>query len=119
MLFLAAVFGLGLIMSLAFRQDRQAAQYPGSVPVASHDNYRKLPYHYRWDNTYRTTDPFPRVYHWYSVGFDLGTEARANGGCILLEGTQRLFTAERHTSVLLCDTPAERMIFVSRSTSLR
>jgi hypothetical protein len=116
---LAVVVGLGIILALAIRQDRRAAQYPGAVLVSSHQNYTKLPNHFRWDNAYRTTDPFPAVYNWYSVGFDLGAEARANGRCILLEGSTNWLVVERYVSVLLCDTPAERMIFVARSTSLR
>ena len=119
LLALLAVIGVGVIAAWAIGQDRRAAQYPGAAPISSHSNYTALPYHFRWDNAYRTTDPFPRVYNWYSTGFNLGTEARANGRCILLEGATEWLTMARYTSVLLCDTPTERMIFVSRSTSLK
>lgn len=106
-------------MVLALNQDRQAARYPDAIPVSSHSNYTGLPYHFRWDNAYRTTDAFPKVYNWYSTRFDLGAEARANGGCILLEGTLKQLTMKRHMSVLLCDAHQQRMIFVTRSTSLK
>lgn len=110
---------LAVSLILGFNREREAARYPGSRPVSSHNNYTGLPYHFRWDNTYRTTDPFVKVYNWYSVGFDLGAEARANGECILLEGNKHRLRFSRQMSVLLCDTPGERMIFVTRSTSLR
>ena len=112
---------LGIATSAVFalRHERQAAHYPGSVPISSHDNYKGLPTHIRWDNTYRSDDSFTKVYHWYSTGFELGSEARANGRCILLEGSRRRALLERHMSVLLCNTPNGQMIYVSRFTSLR
>jgi hypothetical protein len=119
LLALIVMIALGALMIRAFTQDRQAAQYPGSTVVSAHNNYTGLPYHFRWDNTYRTTDAFAKVYNWYSTGFDLGAEARANGECILLEGSRKQLTMERQTTVLLCDTPTGPMIFVSRSTSLK
>lgn len=108
-----------VLLSIFIQRQRQAAQYPGSIPLSSHSNYRQLPSHFRWDNTYRTLDPFPNVYNWYSVRFDLGTEKRANGKCILLEGADAALIARRYMSVLLCNTPTGQMIFVSRSTSLK
>lgn len=112
----AAVVGLAAML---LSWDRQSARYPDAEPISQHQNYSGLPFNYKWDNTYHTTDPFPAVYNWYSTGFDLGTEMRANGSCILLEGSQKRLNATRYMSVLLCDTPTGRMIFVSRSTSLR
>lgn len=100
-------------------QDRQAARYPDAEPITQHDNYSGLPFNYKWDNAYRTTDPFPAVYNWYSTGFDLGVESRANGRCIYLEGSQKKLAATRYTSVMLCDTPNGRLIYVSRSTSFK
>ncbi|MFQ5575508.1 MAG: hypothetical protein ACE5G8_00825 [Anaerolineae bacterium] len=110
---------LGAVTGLALNQDHRAAQYPGAVLISSHSNYSSLPTHYRWDNAYQTTDSFTAVYNWYSTRFRLGAEARALGGCILLEGTNRRLTVERRMSVLLCDTPTDRKIYVTRSTSLR
>jgi hypothetical protein len=116
LILLAAALGLVAVLS---SQDRASARYPGAEPISQHENYSGLPFNYKWDNTYHTTDPFPAVYNWYSTGFDLGTEMRANGRCILLEGSKKRLNATRHMSVLLCDNPRGSMIFVSRSTSLR
>jgi hypothetical protein len=90
----------------------------GSLQVTSHSRY-DLPYRYRWDDVYRTSDPFNAVYNWYSVGFELGAESKAMGSCILLEGSSSQLTAQRIMTVFLCDTPAGRSIYVTRSTSLR
>ena len=115
---LAVTAVIGLI-SLVVTLDRQSARYPDAEPISNHENYSGLPFNYKWDNAYYTTDPFPAVYNWYSTGFNLGPEARANGRCILMEGSEKRLTATRYTSVLLCDTPTGRMIYVTRSTSFR
>lgn len=113
--FLAAVALLGSSVS----RERNRARYPGSVALTGHSNYSALPSQFRWDNSYRTTDPFPTVYEWYSTTFNLGAEARALGECILLDGTTSAFVVERYTSVVLCDTPTGRLIYVTRSTAFR
>jgi hypothetical protein len=110
---------LGGILMLSLIRDRQSVQYPGAVPIASHSNYKGLPYQYRWDDSYLTTDNFTAVYNWYSVTFDLGAEARAIGRCTSLEGTNEQFVVKRHVTATLCNTPDGQMIFVTRSTSLR
>lgn len=112
---LAAVALLGSYVS----RERKLAQYPGSVALTGHSNYSSLPSQFRWDNSYRTTDPFPTVYEWYSTKFELGAESRALGDCILLDGTTTVFVVERYTSVFLCDTPGGRLIYVTRSTAFR
>lgn len=116
---LGIFFGLVLLAGLLLRNDRAAARYPDSIPLSSHENYSGLPFSYKWDNTYRSGDPFPDVYNWYSSGFDLGPEMRANGRCILMEDTRKQFFATRTMSVLLCNTPNGNLIYVSRSTSIR
>ena len=110
--------GLALLGS-SVNRERKRAQYPGSVSLTGHSNYSALPSQFRWDNSYRTTDSFPTVYQWYSTTFDLGAEARALGDCILLDGTKSAFVVERYTSVVLCDTPSGRLIYVTRSTAFR
>jgi hypothetical protein len=118
-LFLVAIAAVLSFTAFIISQGRESARYPDSIPVTQHENYTGLPFHYKWDNTYRSTDPFPAVYNWYSTGFNLGPEMRANGRCILMEGTEKRLAATRFTSVLLCDTQDGRMIYVSRSTSFR
>ena len=115
---LIGVFALAGFLVLLFVRDRQGAQYPGSIPLSNHSNYKGLPFEYRWDNSYRTSENFTDVYNWYSVTFDLGAEARANGECILLEGTNARLVFSRHISVFLCSTHFGQMIYVTRSTSL-
>jgi hypothetical protein len=117
LIILIGVFALAGFLILLFVRDRESARYPGSVPISSHSNYKGLPFEYRWDNSYRTSDNFTDVYNWYSVTFDLGAESRANGECILLEGSNSQFAFSRHYSVFLCSTLFGQMIYVTRSTS--
>ncbi|MFQ5611834.1 MAG: hypothetical protein ACE5H9_06840 [Anaerolineae bacterium] len=110
----------GILLALLVIQDRQADHYPGALLVSEHNVYETFPQFFiRWDATYRTSDDFPRVYNWYSSGFKLGPERRANSNCVLLEGSSRWFVIVRNTAVLVCDTPLDRMMFVQRSTTLR
>jgi hypothetical protein len=113
------LFGLALTAIMALKQERLATRYPGSVPIASHSNYSGLPSRFRWDDTYRTTDNFNDVYNWYSVTFELGAESRANGRCLLLEGTQNQHFLERSITVFLCNAPNGQTIFVSRFTAVQ
>lgn len=113
------LFGLALATILAIKQERLVTRYPGSVPITSHSNYSGLPSRFRWDDTYRTTDDFNDVYNWYSVTFELGAESRANGRCLLLEGTKEQFFLERSITVFLCNAQSGQTIFVSRFTSLQ
>lgn len=119
MIVLLALLGAVALLGTALNSERKRAQYPGSVAVTAHSNYSALPSQFRWDNSYRTTDSFPAVYQWYSTTFNLGAESRALGGCILLDGTTTAFAIERYTSVILCDTPNGRLIYVTRSTAFR
>ncbi len=111
--------GLAGLVAFVLIRDRGAAQYPGSVPVASHSIYKAGALEYRWDDSYLATDNFTAVYNWYSITFELGAESRAIERCILLEGTNAQFVAKRHISVLLCNTPNGQRIFVSRSTTFK
>jgi len=119
LLVLLAALGAVALLGSSVSRERKRAQYPGSVALTGHSNYSALPSQFRWDNSYRTVDPFPTVYQWYSTTFDLGAEARALGDCILLDGTTSAFVVERYTSVVLCDTPTARLIYVTRSTAFR
>jgi hypothetical protein len=103
------------VLSLILQNQRQAAQYPGSILLSSHSAYHRLPYHFRWDDAYRTPDPFVDVYRWYSLTFDLGAESRANGGCIELDGEDRQFLFRRRISVIVCNTPQGQLVYVMRA----
>jgi hypothetical protein len=113
------LFGLTLAAVFTLKQERLATRYPGSIPIASHSNYSGLPSTFRWDDTYRTSANFTDVYNWYSVGFDLGAESRANGRCLLLEGTQEQLFLQRSNSIFLCNAQEGQTIFVSRLTKIQ
>lgn len=119
LIILVFVVGLVTVIALGVSRDRQSARYPGSLAIASHSNYSGLPFAYRWDDTYLTTDNFTVVYNWYSTTFNLGAERRAMEKCIQLEGNNPQLVASRQISVLLCNTPQGQMIFVTRSTAYR
>ncbi len=101
-------------------QYRDAADYPGAVLVAGQTLYRLTPWlTIRRDTSYRTADPFPVVYNFYSGGFGLGPEVYAQSNCILMaQATTQLRFIEREMSVTVCDTPNGRLIFVMRSLAL-
>lgn len=116
---LLILLGLPLAFFELISKDRQTARYPGSTPISNHSNYKGLPFEFRWDDSYHTSDNFVDVYSWYSITFDLGSESRALEKCILLEGTDSAFVTRRSFSVLLCNTPSGQMIYVTRTTSLK
>jgi hypothetical protein len=99
----------------------QAIDYPQATIASSQTASRMLPNLFlRRDVTYRTTDPFNKVYNWYSSGFELGPESYSQGRCILMAKNSRvLLRVEQTISVTVCDTPTDRMMFVMRSFTLR
>jgi hypothetical protein len=115
-LMVLALIGLMALMTLIAKQNRQIAQFPDSQPIASHSNYSRFPTRYKWDDSYLTNASFTEVYNWYSITFDMGAEARAEGRCIWLESHQERWIIQRSMGVFLCDTPKGRMIFVSQTT---
>lgn len=113
------VLAIGFSLVALIKQDRQQAQYPGSIPISAHSNYKSLPRSYRWDDTFRTDDGFRAVYEWYSLKFNTGAESRANGSCILLESDDEFYRVERFVSVVICGTLEGQLVFVSRTTSFK
>lgn len=113
-LVLAVVFGLGVFRYL------RAGDYPGAMQMADHFVYRFTPNPtVRRESSYRTTDPFPKVYNWYSSGFALGPEQHAQSACILMaNGQTQLLFIRTTMSVTLCETATGRMMFVMRSVTL-
>lgn len=99
--------------------ERRTADYPDATILAEHINPSLRGYpSLRQDVAFRTSDPFPEVYNWYSVGFDLGPETYAQGSCILIENSQNWFILRRHMSATICDTPGDRLIFIERTLAL-
>jgi len=111
--FIAAFLLLNLM-----NNDRDQALYPGATAVSSHSNYSGLPYEYRWDDSYLVRDNFTAVYQWYSITFNLGAEARANGDCIQLDGQTSQLRVKRTINVLLCTTPLGQRVYVTRITAV-
>jgi hypothetical protein len=110
-----------LTLVLVINQYQHSADYPGALFVGDHTIYQFNPSPViRRDASYRSSDPFNKVFNWYSSEFKLGPETFAQSGCALMA---RSFTdfkiVEREMSVMVCDTPNGRLIFVMRSLSLR
>lgn len=120
----AGTVGLALVIVLAgllFLWYRQSADYPGSIFLGDHLLYKLWPVPtLRRDSAYRSTDPFNKIYGWYSVGFRLGPEAYAQSECIMMAHSFTDFgVLQREMTVTVCDTPRERLIFVMRSLAVR
>ena len=121
-LWVALVFVLvwGGVAMLVWRT-YHGAEYPGATPISAEDLMR-----YRGNmaftriETYRTPDAFNTVYRWYSVGFDLGPERFAQSNCMLMARSMQVAgPLSLNMSVMVCSTAADRMIFVTRTYTLR
>jgi hypothetical protein len=97
-----------------------AADYPGAELVSSETMVRTTAgLAVKRTNSYRSSDPFPAIYNWYSQRFDLGPESHAQGTCILMARSFTSFWLLREQiTVTLCGTPNGQMMFVSRSSVL-
>ena len=99
----------------------QATEYPGATRTADENLFHYTP-NFAWRRTavYRTTDPFPKVYNWYSTRFALGPEAYAQSNCILMARSSTItWRVEEQMSVMVCNTPTDRMMFVMRAFYIR
>ena len=123
LLLLAAVVGVAALLGFGWLAARyqDAADYPGAARMAGQNIYKFSPnLTIRRDTSYRTSDPFPTVYNFYSAGFALGPESYAQSNCIQMSDTTTdLHVLQRTMAVTVCDTRGGRMIFVMRSLSLR
>ena len=114
---LAVAAALGIVLA---SNQYQAADYPGSVLVADHTLSKVWPaLVFRRDTSYRSSDPLPAIYNWYSQRFRLGTERRAQSACITLERSNTWWLAQEYIGVTICDTATGRMMFVQRTFTLR
>jgi hypothetical protein len=110
-----------LALILLINDYQHSTDYPGALYVGDHTIYQfsSGPI-IRRDASYRSSDPFNKVFNWYSSGFGLGPETFAQSGCALMARSFSDFeVVEREMSVMVCDTPNGRLIFVMRSLSLR
>lgn len=119
----AAVVALALTSLILLRLGLyywNASDYPGADQFGKNYLYKITPQvELRQDAAYHSNDPFPAIYNYYSSGFRLGPEARAQGACIeMMKASRFAWVIERDMSVTLCDTPKGRMIFVTRIFSL-
>lgn len=116
-LFVLIWSGLGL---LAWRT-YHAGKYPNATTIDTGDVWRATPgLIFKRVESYRSTDPFNLIYNWYSQQFDLGPERFANGNCLLMARSSNLFgPLSLNASVMVCETTADRMMFVTRTYMLR
>ena len=120
------VIGAALLLSLvglcgfAASASYLAADYPGAAQVSSETMWRySAGLVIKRTSAYRSSDPFPAVYNWYSQRFDLGPESHAQGGCILMARSfSSLWVVKEQITVTVCGTPNGQMMFVSRSSVL-
>ena len=119
-LFAWVVVSAGALVGILFLSwYRDSADYPGALRVADRTIYEFNPLYIRRDASYRSGDKFNRIYNWYSVGFELGPEMHAQGVCSLMSKSFSDFgILERDMSVMVCDTPKGRLIFVMRALSV-
>jgi hypothetical protein len=113
----AACGGSGLLLYRTY----QAIDYPGATRVADQNLTLYTPnFVTRRTVVYRTDDPFPSVYNWYSNRFALGPESYAQGTCISMsKAASRTWLLEEQMSVMVCNTPTGRMMFVMRAFLVR
>lgn len=109
---------LAFALQRAVRQPPQQLIYPGATLVSSHQRTRLWPLRLRQDLTLYASDPFPAVYQWYSLRFQLGTERHGNAGCINLSGSQPSAFTERTISVNLCQMQDRQLIQVTQFVNL-
>jgi hypothetical protein len=120
LLLLAAALGCGVVGVPLYRL-YQAIEYPGATNVSEQNLFNFSP-NFVWRRTaaYRTADPFPKVYNWYSTRFALGPEAYAQSNCILMARSSTVvWQVEEQMSVTVCNTPTDRMMFVMRAFYIR
>lgn len=116
----ALLCGLSLLTGAALFTTYQAADPPEAALVSDHSLYRLLPaLHLRRDTSYRAAADFPSLYNWYSQRFQLGPESAAISACITMEKAETVAVIQQTITVMLCDAGAARMIFVTRSLTLR
>ena len=110
--------GLG---GLLLRSYERATDYPGATRVADDTLVRYAPnFVTKRTTVYRSTDPFNKIYNWYSVRFELGPETYAQSNCILMSNSfSRGWGLDEQMSVMLCGTPDSQLMFVMRSFIFR
>jgi hypothetical protein len=98
-----------------------AAEYPGSTATGAENLWRyKSNITFKRTETYRSTDAFNVIYNYYGIGFGLGPERFAHGNCALMAHAKDILPRLHwEMSAMVCETKTDRMIFVSRTYSLR
>lgn len=116
----SALLLCALVMLCAFilQASYLSADYPGATRLSSKTMVQtRSGLAIKRTHTYRTDDPFARVYTWYSRRFSLGPESHAQGTCILMgRSFTTLWLVKEQITVTLCNTPNGQMAFVSRSS---
>lgn len=102
-------------------QTYHAAEYPSATAIDASDTARASPnLTFRRVETYRSTDPFNKIYNWYSQRFGLGPERFANSNCLLMARSSNILgPIALNASVMVCNTTTDRMMFVQRTYMLK
>jgi hypothetical protein len=118
---LALLLSCGGGLAVTLYQTYRATEYPGATLISNQNLTIYTPnFAFRRTTAYRTNDPFPQVYNWYSRSFDLGPEAHAQSNCILMAKSVTIgWGVEEQMSVTVCNTPTDRMMFVMRAFYMR
>jgi hypothetical protein len=121
LLFLAFLTAGCAVLAVLLAQTWRATDYPGATRVSDQNLAIYTPnFVLRRTTVYRTDDPFPQVYNWYSNQFILGPENYAQGTCISMSNAaDRGWLLEEQMSVMVCNTPNGRMMFVMRAFLVR
>jgi hypothetical protein len=121
LLLLAVALSCSCVVGVPLYQLYQATEYPDAARISAENLFNYSP-NFAWRRTavYRTADPFPKVYNWYSNRFALGPETYAQSNCILMARSSTIaWRIEEQMSVMVCNTPTDRMMFVMRAFYVR
>ncbi len=122
--FLALLAVIGVTAAVVFGLNREfhLGAYPGAQPVPN-QNYANLNaarLYLRVENAYRTQDDLLDVYVWYEHRFGFRDYKRvyeAEGDCLLLEKSTEALVLQRNINIIICETPAGRLILMTRIVS--
>lgn len=110
------MIALGSFLGYLFLTERQAAYYPGSTEVSSHQVVKYSPFiYFRHNSVYRTSDNFPKVYRWYANEFGLLPNTQWQSNCDAMSNSETFLFIVKEMTVGLCETPNGRLIFTERS----
>lgn len=116
---IVVMLGMGMAAALVLRE-HGLARFPGAMQMSVGSSYVFEPRpKLRRDSSFRTDAPFAAVSDWYARAFALHPAQRALHNCIQMDDIARMWIIHRYVSVVICDTPDGRMVYVQRTVWLR